>query len=189
MGQEIYLGRPSESVVNFISAQYDAKRTTVSLTCLDINGGDEKEYVFLSSFYDIENYEYSDIIKKMVGNDVFERYSTIFYDPVKIGNTVKRLNSFELTTIVSQGIEIPDSVSAISPYCFAYSNSILNGIPKSVVEIGEDAFVGCMEYSWGGGKVLFLGRTIEEVQDITDANGVKRYPWGISENNISAEYS
>ena len=108
---------------------------------------------------------------------------------MKIGNTVKRFDNLYLTSFTDRIIQIPDSVSAIGHSCFEYSNALINGIPKSVVEIGEDAFNGFSEYSWGSDKLLFFNRTIEEVQDITDANGIKQYPWGLSEDKISAEYS
>lgn len=77
----------------------------------------------------------------MVGGDIYEKYFQFTYDSLKIGNTVERLEDMSLTCFGSTPVQIPDSVSAISQYCFNYSGAILVGIPKSVIEIGENAFL------------------------------------------------
>lgn len=71
-----------------------------------------------------------------------------------------------LTTIGNQALGNCSSLTSIT-------------IPESVTNIGVNAF----SYS-GLTSVTFLGKTMEQVQNIKDNQGVNRYPWGISDTSI-----
>ena len=78
-------------------------------------------------------------------------------------------------------IEIGTDVTSIGAWAF-YGCSGLTSvtIPSSVTSIGVGAFCGCT----GLTSVTFLGKTLEQVQNIEDGNGDKQYPWGISDTSI-----
>ena len=53
-------------------------------------------------------------------------------------------------------------------------------IPSTVVNIGMNAFEGCTNLE----SVTFVGRTMEQVQNITDWGGDPTYPWSITNTSI-----
>lgn len=53
-------------------------------------------------------------------------------------------------------------------------------IPDSVTYIGDMAF----DFCGGLTSVTFLGKTLEQVQNIEDGNGNKWYPWAIEDTSI-----
>jgi hypothetical protein len=53
-------------------------------------------------------------------------------------------------------------------------------IPDSVTYIGYGVFCNCS----GLTSVTFLGKTLEQVQNIEGGNGEKFYPWDISDTSI-----
>lgn len=54
-------------------------------------------------------------------------------------------------------------------------------IPNSVTSIGDDAFYGCI----GLTSLSFIGKTLEQVQNIEYTDGEKYYTWGIEDTSIS----
>lgn len=76
---------------------------------------------------------------------------------------------------------IPGNVTSIGEAAFYYCSSLTSvTIGNGVTSIGEHAFDGCS----GLTSVTFLGKTLEQVQNIEDGNGNKFYPWGISDTSI-----
>jgi len=53
-------------------------------------------------------------------------------------------------------------------------------IPNSVTDIGFEPFGECS----GLENITFLGKTLEQVQNIEDGEGNKYYPWGITDTSI-----
>ena len=78
-------------------------------------------------------------------------------------------------------IDIGTSVEGIADVTFTYCELLTSVIiPNSVTSIGSGAFNGCSNLT----SVIFLGRTLEQVQNIEDDNGNKQYPWGIENTSI-----
>lgn len=63
MGQQVFLGYPPDEIKNFITSYYEDKKTTVLLDCtgLDEKTGEWRSDTFLSSFYNIKNYNCNSI--------------------------------------------------------------------------------------------------------------------------------
>ena len=76
-------------------------------------------------------------------------------------------------------IVVGTSVTSLGVNAFSYTPGLVSvTIPSSVVSIGQDAFLECPSLE----RVVFLGRTIEDVQ------GMSWYDlWGIDESIIQAD--
>ena len=99
---------------------------------------------------------------------------------------------------------IPDSVARIGDGAFAYCSRLTSvTIPNSVTSIGAGAFYGCSSLtsvmipdgvtSIGGSAFAdcsklttaeFKGRSLAQVKEIPDADGIPRYSWGLDESVI-----
>jgi len=78
-------------------------------------------------------------------------------------------------------LEIGSDVTSIGERAFSDCSGLTSvTIPDSVTSIEGDAFYNCS----GLTSVTFLGKTLEQVQNIEDGNGNKQYPWGISDTSI-----
>lgn len=81
-------------------------------------------------------------------------------------------------TIVTFG----NSVTSIGWGAFVGCSSLTSvTIPSIVTYIGEDAFYECTSLT----SVTFLGKTMEQVQNIEDGEGNTYYPWGLDESIIN----
>ena len=79
-------------------------------------------------------------------------------------------------------VTIPDSVTSIEDGAFFLCSGLTRvTIPNGVTSIGENAF----EYCNGLTGVTFIGKTLQQVQDIEDNEGNKYYPWGIDTSIIN----
>ena len=79
-------------------------------------------------------------------------------------------------------LEIGTNVTSIRDYAFRGCNNLTSvTIPDSVESIQGSAFDDCSDELT---SVTFLGKTLEQVQNIEDGNGNKRYPWGIEDTSI-----
>jgi len=103
-------------------------------------------------------------------------------ETVDIGNTVTGISQYAFSGCSGlTSVTIPDSVTGIGRSVFSYCKSLTSvTIPASVTIIGDGTFNGCT----GLTSVTFLGKTLEQVQNIEDGNGNKQYPWGISDTSI-----
>ena len=78
-------------------------------------------------------------------------------------------------------LTIPSSVTSIGTAAFSYCSSLTSvTIGDGVTTIGEYAFYDCS----GLTSVTFLGKTLEQVQNLEDGYGNKYYPWGIEDTSI-----
>ena len=77
-------------------------------------------------------------------------------------------------------LEIGTDVTSIGNYAFYWTGLTSVTIPSSVTNIGNQVFSGCNYLT----SVTFLGKTMEQVQNIEDGEGHKYYPWGISNTSI-----
>ena len=78
-------------------------------------------------------------------------------------------------------VTIGNGVTSIGRGAFEYCSGLTSvTIPDSVTSIGETAFGSCS----GLTSVTFLGKTLEQVQNIEDGEGNKYYPWGIEDTSI-----
>jgi hypothetical protein len=78
-------------------------------------------------------------------------------------------------------VTIPNSVTSIQIGAFESCSGLTNlTIPSSVTSIGDDVFTGCSNLA----NLTFLGKTLEQVQNIEDEEGEKYYPWGIEDTSI-----
>ena len=118
-----------------------------------------------NGYYDENNYEWLKTITQ-----------------VDIGNTVTSISdaSFDgcngLTNLM-----IPDSVTSIGGEAFAHCSGLTSvTIPDSVMSIGDYAFYDCS----GLTSLTFLGKTLEQVQNIESTDGESYYPWGIEDTSI-----
>lgn len=75
---------------------------------------------------------------------------------------------------------IPDSVTNIGSGAFSNCGLISVTIPESVTNIGQDVF----KTNYNLANVTFLGKTLEQVQNIEDESGTKQFPWGIVDTTI-----
>ena len=118
-----------------------------------------------NGYYDENNYEWLKTITQ-----------------VDIGNTVTSIDAEAFGRCSSlTSVFIPDSVMSIGAGAFYNCSGLARlTIPDSVTSIGDYAFYGCSNLA----NLTFLGRTIEQVQNIVDEEGEKYYPWGISDTSI-----
>ena len=73
-------------------------------------------------------------------------------------------------------------VTSIGDFAFSGCSGLTRvTIPNGVTSIGENAF----EYCNGLTGVTFIGKTLQQVQDIEDNEGNKYYPWGIDTSIIN----
>ena len=78
-------------------------------------------------------------------------------------------------------VTIPDGVMNIGGWAFRYCSGLTSvTIPNSVTNIGGWAFLACD----GLTSVTFLGKTLEQVQNIEDEYGDISYSWGIINTSI-----
>ncbi len=78
-------------------------------------------------------------------------------------------------------VTIPNSVISIGRSVFYECTSLDSVmIGSGVTSIGDEVFYWCDSLT----SVTFLGKTMQQVQDIEDGNGVKQYPWGIEDTSI-----
>lgn len=78
-------------------------------------------------------------------------------------------------------VTIGNGVTSIGVGVFEDCTSLTNvTIGSGVTSIGDDAFVGCSNLA----NLTFLGKTLEQVQNIEDEEGDKYYPWGITNTSI-----
>ena len=75
---------------------------------------------------------------------------------------------------------IPDSVTNIGSGVFSNCGLISVTIPASVTNIGQDV----VKNNYNLSNVTFIGKTLEQVQNIEDESGTKQYPWGIVDTSI-----
>ena len=105
--------------------------------------------------------------------------------------SLANVNISNSVTVIPQGmfmscesltsISIPSRVTTIEDSVFTECRGLTSvTIPDSVKSIGGSTFYNCS----GLTSVTFLGKTMQEVQDIEDEYGRKLYPWGISDTSI-----
>ena len=100
--------------------------------------------------------------------------ATIPTSVTKIGG-----NAFFYANITT--INIPNTVTEICTKAFSFCKSLTNiTIPSSVQHMGASIFQNCTSLT----NVTFIGRTLEQVQNIEDDSGNKRYPWDITNTSI-----
>ena len=121
------------------------------------------------------------------GNDVTRITDGVFWDccgltSVTIPDSVTYIGEeafYGCSGLTS--VTIPNSVTSIGGSSF-YNCSGLTSvtIPDSVTSIGGGAFQGCSNLA----NLTFLGKTLEQVQNIENEEGEKYYPWGIEDTSI-----
>ena len=102
---------------------------------------------------------------------------------VTIGDNVTSIGSYAFSGCNGiTSVTIPDSVTSIEDGAFFLCSGLTRvTIPNGVTSIGENAF----EYCNGLTGVTFIGKTLQQVQDIEDNEGNKYYPWGIDTSIIN----
>ena len=77
-------------------------------------------------------------------------------------------------------LEIGTDVTSIGKWAFYYCTGLTNiTIGENVTSIEQNVFGDCNLKS-----LTFLGKTLEQVQNIEDEYGYKHYPWGIADTSI-----
>jgi len=105
--------------------------------------------------------------------------------------SLANVNISNSVTVIPQGmfmrcesltsISIPSTVTTIEDDAFDNCSGLTSiTIPNSVTNIGRSVFYGCS----GLTSITFLGKTMQEVQDIEDEYERKCYPWGIEDTTI-----
>ena len=78
-------------------------------------------------------------------------------------------------------VTIPDTVTSIGQEAFSGCSALTSvTIGNNVTIIGDGAFYNCTNLT----SVTFLGKTMEQVQNIEGGYEGKGYPWGISDTSV-----
>ena len=115
-----------------------------------------------------------------IGTAAFSYCSSL--TSVTIGDGVTNIGEYAFYDCSGlTSVTIPNSVTSIGTNAFSCCYGLTSvTIPNSVTNIGEYAFYDCS----GLTSVTFLGKTLEQVQNLEDGYGNKYYPWGIEDTSI-----
>ena len=183
MATEIFLGEPPANIKQWIIEH--ATPAGHPETILTFSGGQTVSLNIGRTLGDLwkEDSEGEDATGEPILN--YEGSDKLFksdLELVDIGNTVTNISQYAFAGCSSlTSMTIPNSVMSIGQSVF-YECTSLNSvmIGSGVTSIGENVFYWCD----GLTSVTFLGKTLAEVQNIEDGNGVKQYPWGIEDTSI-----
>lgn len=195
MGTRIFLGKPPASIEAWILAHYQpAGHPETRITFYDGSSdtfnwsGEINQQTMVDAGlcqYDEDEYTWiwpKEPVTVDIGNTVTGIGFCAFLEctslaSITIPDTVTSIGECALQSCTSLvAVDIPSRVVTIGNWAFAFSENITSlTIPSSVTSIGEGAF----DFCYGLTSVTFLGKTMEQVQEMDD-----NYPWGIEDISI-----
>lgn len=183
MATEIFLGEPPANIKKWI--QEHTAPVTHADTRLTFGGGQIVSLNISETLGDLwkEDSEGEDATGELILN--YEGSDKLFNSDlvsVDIGNTVMNISQYAFAGCNGlMSVTIPNSVISIGRSVFYECTSLDSVmIGSGVTSIGDEVFYWCDSLT----NVTFLEKTLAEVQNIEDGNGVKQYPWGIEDTSI-----
>lgn len=188
MSVEAYLGNPPANIKAWIeqhsqpSGHSDTRVTYVSHSEREDWSGEIVGALTNESIPYIEDVETVDVGNTVtsIGTDAFRgsSYLTSIIMPDSV--TTINPNAFQSCSNLSY-VSLGSGIESIEYGAFIWCSGIPDiTIPASIEYIDEDAFTMCTSLS----SVVFQGKTLEQVQNIENKSGIKKYPWGIEDTSI-----
>ena len=172
---EIFLGEPPANIKQFIIQKYGGGGSTpATRTATRVWYGDDPNVY--------TDYEIIGAIEgEMAAAPTVQITNVRSAKKIEIGSTVTSIGDFAFYSCAGlMNVIIGDNVENIGESAFEGCGMSTLIIPSKVTNISVGAFMDITNLN----SITFIGKTMQQVQDIEDGQGNKYYPWDISDTSI-----